>query len=146
MAFQLPPTGVIQRLRAHVTFDANSELNVNASQITTEGIRIGLEGNATDLLPAMTSLISSPAPYLACTVTMPLIRPSPIAGTYKTRIEKATLLGTMQIIPDVLDLDAFLVFNTALETVREMAMSGLEAAMVVTLRGYFQVNTDYYNQ
>ena len=136
--------GIINRLRASVAFQSFPKLHVVSNYITTEGIRIGLEGNATDLLPAMMSLIASPAPYLACTVTIPLIRSIPLAQTYKTQLETNTMLGLMQIFPDTEYLTSFLVNNTALETVREMSFAGTEAAMVVTLRGYYQTNTSQY--
>jgi hypothetical protein len=50
----------------------------------------------------------------------------------------------MLIVPDTAEIQLFQINNVALETVREMAFSGMEAAMVVTLVGYYQVNTAYY--
>jgi hypothetical protein len=144
MAFQFTPPGVLNRLRASVVFEAFPQLNVTSGFLTTEGIRLALEGNATDLLPAMVSLVSSPAPYLAASVTMSIIRSTSLAQLYKTQIENVTLMGLVTIFPDTDALNPFVLNNVALESVREMAMAGLEAAMVVTARGYYNVNTGYF--
>jgi len=80
MAFQFTPPGVLNRLRASVVYNDHPELNVTSNFLTTEGIRLALEGNATDLLPAMVSLVSSPAPYLAASITMSIVRSATLAA------------------------------------------------------------------
>jgi hypothetical protein len=50
----------------------------------------------------------------------------------------------MTIYPDTDVLTPFIINNVALESVREMAMAGMEAAMVVTTRGYYNVNTGFF--
>lgn len=144
MAFQFTPPGVLNRLRASVTYTDYPELNVTSSYLTTEGIRLALEGNATDLLPAMVCLVSSPAPYLSASLTMSLVRSSTLAQLYKSQIENTTLMGLVTIWPDTDAMNTFVLNNVALESVREMAFAGMEAAMVVTARGYYNVNTGYF--
>jgi len=144
MAFQFTPPGVLNRLRASVTYQNYPALNVTSGFLTTEGIRLALEGNATDLLPAMVSLVSSPAPYLSASLTMSIVRSSSLAQLYKLQIENTTLVGLVTIFPDTDVLNPFILNNVALETVREMAFAGMEAAMVVTARGYYNVNTGFF--
>jgi hypothetical protein len=144
MAYQFTPPGVLNRLRASVVYNDFPELNVTSDFLTTEGIRLALEGNATDLLPAMVSLVSSPAPYLAASITMSLVRSSQLAALYKLQIEDTTLMGLITIIPDTDVLNPYTINNVALESVREMAFAGMEAAMVVTARGYYNVNTGFF--
>lgn len=144
MAFQFTPPGVLNRLRASVVWKLFPELNVTSSFLTTEGIRLALEGNATDLLPAMVSLVSSPAPYLAASITMSVVRSSSLAALYQEQIENTTLMGLMSIFPDTDVLKPYIINNVALESVREMAFAGMEAAMVVTARGYYNVNTGFF--
>jgi hypothetical protein len=144
MAFQFTPPGVLNRLRASVTYNNYPELNVTSGFLTTEGIRLALEGNATDLLPAMVSLVSSPAPYLSASITMSIVRSSSLAQLYKLQFENNTLMGLISIFPDTDVLNPFIINNVALETVREMAFAGMEAAMVVTARGYYNVNTGFF--
>jgi len=117
------------------------ELNVTSGFLTTEGIRLALEGNATDLLPAMVSLVSSPAPYLSASITMSIVRSSALANLYKVQFEDTTLMGVATIWPDTDVIPVFVINNVALESIREMAFAGMEAAMVVTCRGYYKVNT-----
>lgn len=144
MAFQFTPPGVLNRLRASVTYADHPELNATSNFLTTEGIRLALEGNATDLLPAMVSLVSSPAPYLSASITMSIVRSSVLASLYKTQFEDTTLMGLMTIWPDTDVLTPFVINNVALESVRELALAGMEAAMVVTARGYYNVNTGFF--
>ena len=144
MAFQFTPPGVLNRLRASVVITTFPQLNVTSGFLTTEVIRLALEGNATDLLPAMVSLISSPAPYLAASITMSIVRSSTLAALYKRQIDDTTLMGLMTVIPDTDVLNPYVINNVALESVREMAFAGLEAAMVVTARGYYNVNTGFF--
>jgi hypothetical protein len=144
MAFQFTPPGVLNRLRASVTYSDFPQLNVTSNFLTTEGIRLALEGNATDLLPAMVSLVSSPAPYLSASLTMSIVRSSSLAQLYKLQVEDTTLMGLVTIWPDTDVLTPFILNNVALESVREMAMAGMEAAMVVTARGYYNVNTGFF--
>lgn len=144
MAFQFTPPGVLNRLRASITWSDFPQLNVTSSFLTTEGIRLALEGNATDLLPAMVSLVSSPAPYLSASLTISLVRSSTLAAAFKTQIEDTTLIGLATIFPDTDVLNPFVINNVALESIREMAFAGMEAAMVVTARGYYNVNTGFF--
>jgi hypothetical protein len=144
MAFTFQPPGPLNRLRASVVFANFPELNVTSSFLTTEGIRLALEGNATDLLPAMVSLVSSPAPYLSATITMSIVRSSALANLYKLQFEDNTLMGIVTIWPDTDVIPVYTINNVALESVREMAFAGMEAAMVVTARGYYNVNTGFF--
>ena len=144
MAFQFTPPGVLNRLRASVVWSDFPELNVTSNFLTTEGIRLALEGNATDLLPAMVSLVSSPAPYLAASLTMSIVRSSALGSLYKLQFEDTTLMGLATIFPDTDVINPFILNNVALESIREMAFAGMEAAIVVTARGYYNVNTGFF--
>src|SRR6516164_6966385 len=111
MAFQFTPPGVLNRLRASVVYNDFPQLNVTSNFLTTEGIRLALEGNATDLLPAMVSLVSSPAPYLAASITMSIVRSSTLAEIYKLQFEDTTLVGLVSIFPDTDVLNPFIINN-----------------------------------
>lgn len=144
MAFQFTPPGVLNRLRASVVFNDFPQLNVTSNFLTTEGIRLALEGNATDLLPAMVSLVSSPTPYLSASITMALVRSSALATLFQQQIENNTLIGLATIFPDTDKLNPYIINNVALENVREVAMAGTDPAMVVMARGYYNINTGFF--
>jgi len=111
MAFQFTPPGVLNRLRASITFSDYPQLNVTSGFLTTEGIRLALEGNAADLLPAMVSLVSSPAPYLSASMTISLVRSSSLAQLFKLQLEDVTLLGMATVFPDTDVLTPFIINN-----------------------------------
>ena len=106
MAFQFTPPVVLNRLRASVVWSDFPELNVTSNFLTTEGIRLALEGNATDLLPAMVSLVSSPAPYLAASLTLSIVRSSSLAALYKFQIDNTSRILYVTIVPDSDVLDS----------------------------------------
>jgi hypothetical protein len=144
MAFQFTPPGVLNRLRASVIYNDFPELNVTSNYLGLEGITFSVEGNATLLLPAMVSLVSSPAPYMEASAVMTIVRSSTLSNIYKTQLETNTLLGLVTIVPDTDALDNFIINNTALETVRELAFAGTNAGFVVTIRGYYNVNVGFF--
>jgi hypothetical protein len=75
---------------------------------------------------------------------MSIVRSSSLAALYKQQIENITLMDLATIFPDTDVLNPFILNNVALESVREMAFAGMEAAMVVTARGYYNVNTGFF--
>ena len=145
MAQTIVDQGSINRLRASVTVPSYPELNVISSYLGREGIRLALEGNATDILPTMTGTVTSPAPYQMATATVSIVKSTPLSGIYKTQFENDTLIGDITVIPDVTELPPYIIRNCALESVREMAFTGEEPVFVVTIRGYYQVNTGYFS-
>jgi hypothetical protein len=53
-------------------------------------------------------------------------------------------MGMVTIFPDTDVINPFIINNVALESIREMALAGMEAAIVVTARGYYNVNTGFF--
>jgi hypothetical protein len=75
---------------------------------------------------------------------MSIVRSATLAAIYKLQFEDTTLVGLVSIFPDTDVLNPFIINNVALESIREMAFAGMEAAMVVTARGYYNVNTGFF--
>jgi hypothetical protein len=139
------PQGNLNRLRASVVIDAFPELNVTSDYLGTEGIRLAFDSNATDLLNTMTGMVSSPAPYQAVTLTMALVKSTPLAALYQAQFGDTTLMGTATVRPDAPNMAPYPLLNMVLETVREQAYTGLEPVMVVTMRGYWLVNAGFFD-
>jgi hypothetical protein len=143
---------VLSRIKAAVKIAANDNLSLQAFQLGPEGIRLSFEDNATDLLPTMTGMVTSPKPYQACTLTIAILKTTHVATLYQSQFETFTVLGDVVVIPDTdMDstgpasaLDKFTLKNMALENVREMAFNGMEASVFVTMRGYYQVNQGFF--
>jgi hypothetical protein len=138
------PQGNLNRLLASVTVLGNSALNVISGYLAPEAIRLSFDDMATDLLPTMTGMVSSPKPYQGVTVTVALVKSTPLAVTYQRQFAISTLLGDATVIPDAANMDPYPLHNMTLETIREMNLGGTEAAMVVTLRGYREVNAGFF--
>lgn len=137
--------GTLNRLRASVVIANYPELNVTSGYLGTEGIRLAFDSNATDLLNTMTGMVSSPAPYQACTLTMAIVKSTPLSDLYKQQFQDTTLMGLVTVRPDATQLTPYNLLNMALETVREMLFNGTEPVVVVTMRGYYQVNQGFFS-
>jgi hypothetical protein len=82
---------------------------------------------------------------MAASITMSIVRSSALANLFKLQFENTTLMGVATIWPDTDVIPVFSINNVALESIREMAFAGMEAAMVVTARGYYNVNTGFFS-
>jgi hypothetical protein len=160
------PQGNLNRLQASVQFPKYAYLNVSAANLGPEGIRLSFDDNATDLLPTMTGMVTSPKPYQAVTLTIPIVKTTTdwLADQFKVQFQKTTLLGNATVYPDAPNngtgdfngnagvgsyggagMSPFQLYNMTLETVREMSFAGTEATMVITIRGYMPVNNMFFN-
>jgi hypothetical protein len=75
---------------------------------------------------------------------MSIVRTSTLANLYKLQFENTVLMGVATVWPDTEVIPVFTINNVALESIREMAFAGMEAALVVTARGYYNVNTGFF--
>ena len=145
------PQGNLNRIRAHVVIGTNSELSVSSDQLGREGIRLSFDSMATDLLPTMSGMVSSPRPYQECTLTMAIVKSMPVADLYKNQFTQTTLLGQITVYPDTSDasnasavLSPFILNNMALENVAEMSFAGDAPTLQVTMKGYYNVNQGFF--
>jgi hypothetical protein len=140
--------GVLSRASASVTWLSFPALNVIPQNLGKEGIRLALEGNATDYFPTMTGAVPSPTPYMIATLTINLLKTQTFANQYKLQMEQNTLLGQATIMPDIIQpngISTYLLYNCVLESVREMNFSGEDPLWVVTSKGYYLVNSNLFN-
>ncbi len=144
--------GQLNRLSAQVVFAQQTSngqpLTIPSSYLGTEGIRLALDSNATDLLPTMTGMVSSPAPYQSCTLTMAIVKSAAALANQLMQMMQmgSSIIGNVTVYPDVAPniLQPFNLKNMALETVREMNFAGTEPVVVFTMRGYLQVNQGFF--
>lgn len=144
MAQQYVDQGTLNRLQASVVMASYPALNVVSGYLGTEGIRVAFDTNATDLLNTMTGMVSSPTPYQACTLTMSIVKSTPLSDLFKQQFESTTLIGLVTVWPDATQLSPFNLENMALENVREMLFNGTEPVIVITMRGYYRVNQGFF--
>ena len=129
--------GSLNRLKASVLWDLFPALNVTSSYLGRDGLRLSLEGNATDYLPTLTGAVTSPSPYMLCSVTINLVKSQPLANAYKAQFESNTLLGDCNVRPDTQagGLGIYQLLNCTLEGIREMTYGGEDPTFVITARG-----------
>jgi hypothetical protein len=146
--------GVLNRVKASVVFmNAGTLFTINSYLLGREGIRLTLEGNATDYFPTMTGAVPSPAPFQIATLTIALIKSQPASYLVKGQFQDTTLLGNITVYPDVISsdndgnavLDNYLLHNCVLESVNAMSFAGEEPTWVVTIKGYYEVNARMFN-
>jgi hypothetical protein len=133
--------GSLNRLVASVSWQNFSALNVTASFLNREGIRLALDGEATRMLPAMAGAVTSPEPYQMATITINLLKTQSLANLYKKQMELSTLLGNCTVRPDTTVLMPYDFTNAAIEGVREQNYSGEDAGYVVTIRATYNINS-----
>jgi hypothetical protein len=133
--------GTLNRIRASIVFPSTPQLNVTSPYLAREGIRLALEGNATDYFGTMTGAVPSPSPYQLVTLTINLIKSQPLSNVYKAQFELNTLVGAATVRPDSVTLGVYDLLGVVLETVREMTYAGEDPSYSVTARGYYLVNS-----
>jgi hypothetical protein len=138
--------GTLNRVVASVIWASFPQLNVTPPYLGRDGIRLALEGNATDYFGTMTGAVPSPAPYQIMTVTLNLVKSQPLSDLYKRQFEDTTLIGFGTIRPDTkTGLGIYQINNSVLESVREMSYAGEEPQFVVTVKGYYLINAALFN-
>jgi len=137
--------GSLNRLRASVIWNSNPSLNVTASYLGKDGIRLALDGESTAFINTMTGAVTSPEPYQMITLTVHLLKTQALASQYKAQMENNALLGNGVVRPDSVALPAYDIVNCAIESVRELNFSGMDAEFAVTVKGYYLVNSSLFD-
>jgi hypothetical protein len=136
--------GVLNRLRGSVVFSGFPSLQITAPYLGKAGIRLALEGESVLFIPTMTGAVTSPEPYLMVSLSMNLIKTQPLADAFKKQMESNSLLGPATVRPDSSALSPYDLINTAIESVRELNFSGVDADYLVVIKGYYSVNSSLF--
>jgi hypothetical protein len=137
--------GTLNRIRGSVVVPDFPILNVTAAFLGKGAISVALQGESTLFIPTMTGAVTSPEPYMIARVTVNLLKTQQLATLYKQRMELDARLGPIQIIPDAANFPNYDFFNAAISAVREMSMAGDDPGFVVSLQGYYNVNSSLWN-
>lgn len=132
--------GTLNRVRASIVWPSNASLNVTASYLGREGIRLALDGDSTQFIPTMAGVVTSPEAYMMITATIHLLKSQPLAALYKAQMETNSLIGDGTIRGDSVTLPIFTVSNCAIQSVRELSFAGNDADFAVAIRGYWLIN------
>lgn len=145
MANPLVSQGTLNRLRGSVVWNDHPELNVTAPFLGKDGIGLTLNGEATQFYETMTGAVTSPQPYQSITLTMNLLKTQPLSDAYKARQELLALLGDGVVRPDSAQLSPYQLVNCSIEGVAPLKFSGEDAGYVVTIKGYYNINSSLWD-
>ncbi len=137
--------GSLNKLRASITWSSFPALNVTASFLSKEGIRIVFQGDSVTYMPTMTGQVTSLEPYMGMECTVNLVKSQPLANLYKQQMELNALLGDGTIRPDAVPLSPYQIINASIKGVRDLDFSGEHALFAVQLGGYYLVNSSLFN-
>lgn len=143
----LTPQGSLTRLKSSAIWNDFPSLNVTAPFLGKTGIRLTLEGETTLFLPTMTGAATSQEPYLMCSIRMHLLKTQGLSSQYKAKMQTNSQLGAGTVRPDVGPggLDPYSVINCAIESVEPLDFSGDSVDFIVTVKGYYIVNSDAFD-
>ena len=138
--------GVLNLLKAAVTWADFGGLNVTASFLDKAGLTLRLEGQTTIQHETMTGIVQSPQPYMPVSLVIPLLKTQPLSDTYKTQMETDAIIGDGTVWPDVsAGLSPYQLGNMAIQSVGELNFGGTTPLWGVTLRGVYYVNSTAFN-
>lgn len=145
MANPLVAQGTLNLLRASVVLNDHPELNVTASCLGKEGITISLEGETTEYIDTLAGAVPSPQPYQKASVRINLLKTQPLSDAYKKQMELLALIGDITVRPDSSALSPYPVVNCSITGVEPLKLNGSDAGFVVTVRGYYNINSALWN-
>ncbi len=137
--------GTLNRLLGSIVWTNFPQLNVTASYLGKEGIRLALEGESTVFLPTMVGAVTSQEPFMMVSLTAHLLKTQPLANAYKQQMESNAQLGDGTVRPDSLALGVYPIVNCAIQSMRELSFSGDDAGFAVSMRGYYWINSNLWN-
>jgi hypothetical protein len=136
--------GVVNRLRSNIIIPDFPQLNVTASFLGKEGIKLQLEGESTTYIPTLVGGVISQEPYMLCSVMAELLKSQPLADQFKQQMESDAAIGDITVRGDATQLGPYDLTNCSIMSVRELDFSGPSASWLVTVKGYYNINQDLW--
>ena len=139
--------GVLNRVKASVTWASFTTLNVTAPYLGRLGISLSPDGPITSFIPTMTGAVQSQEVYQKMTLSMHLLRTQGLAELYKLKVESDSNLGGGTVAPDVVagGISRYLLLNCGIENISPFVFNGTEEGYTVVIGGYYFVNGNLFN-
>src|SRR5271170_2081983 len=139
MAAILAPQGVLNRVRASLTFTNFPALNITSPYLARAGITLAFNMPRSVQIDTMTGVVQSPEPYVPVTMTAALLRTQALVQAWQQQEQLSVLLGDVTLRPDVVGPGTLALYqfsNTALDDVRELVFAGQDPSYILSLRAY----------
>lgn len=137
--------GVLNRLRASLTFAGAPALNVSASYLGKDGISIALEGPTTLAIDTQTGVVQSPEPFVKVRIQAHLLRTQALASAYKAQIESNCVVGNLTVRGDSSTLPDYTFVNCAITSSPSLSFNGTSPDFLVEMTGIYYVNNQLWN-
>lgn len=143
------PQGKLNRVLSAVYWNDIPTLNVTAPYLGKAGILLSFDGEATTFINTMTGQVQSPEPFQPILLTINLLKTQQLAQLYESQRQSNTFIGDGQAYPDVAQssggIPIYPINNCAIRNIRELNFSGEDASFVVTVGGYYLINSSLFN-
>lgn len=137
--------GTLNRLRASLVVPSFPQLQVTVPFLGPAAISVATDGEVTALLPTMTGIVTSPAPYQVVTISINLLRTQNLAALWEAQRRSLSTIGDVNVIGDALTLPTYTFNNCAITGVRELSFAGQDPGYMVTVGGYYQINNSLWS-
>lgn len=139
--------GILNRVKASVTWTDHPELNVTAPFLDKDGVTLRPEGDASLQHGTMTGTVQSPEPYMMVSLVIALLKTQALSELYKSQMQLNAVLGAGTVFPDVSSggLSQYSLNNMAIQTVGELLFNGTTPIYACTCRGYWIVNNQLFD-
>ena len=137
--------GTLNRIRGSIVIPNFPALNVTAPYLGREGIRLTLVGRSTIYIPTMTGAVTSPEPYQMVATEVHLLKTQALANAYEVQKQTISNIGSYVVTPDASTLAPYNIVNGSISEVRQLNFDGTDAGYVVTLEGYYLINSTLFS-
>ena len=138
--------GTLNRVRGSVVVPSFPTLNVTNGYLGKLGVRLAIQGDATQFIDTMTGMVTSPEPYLPAVVTIHLLRTQNLGALWRSQMENQTaVLGQVSVVPDATTWPSYDFTNCAITSIGEMPFDGTDPGYVIAIRGTYPINANMFN-
>lgn len=138
--------GTLNRVRGSIIVPTYPNLNVINGNLGKMGIRLAIQGDATQFIDTMTGMVTSPEPYLPAVITVHLLRTQSLGALWRSQEESQTsVLGQVTVVTDSVTWSEYDFVNCGITSITDMPFDGTDPGYVIGIRGTYPINAAMFN-
>lgn len=137
--------GLLNRIRASVTYATAIGLNVQTANLGKGGISAVFTSASAVWIPTMTGGVPSNEPYQEVEITIHLLRTQGLGVAYRQQIESNCVVGDLTVIPDTSNFPDYPFLNCVIVGDNNSVFNGTDPEFVIQLRGAYNINSSLFN-
>ena len=138
--------GTLNRLVTSAVFNSYPALNVTASYLDVQGIRLAFDGDGALQIKTMTGTVQSGEPFALVVASIYLLKTQPLAAAFKAQLETDTNIGHVALFGDTRVLPEYDLSNCSLLTCTDLEFNGTVVGYMVRIKGTYLLNSALWNQ